>query len=108
MKSEPVRFVRHNWESESGVTTTLIDALEEVLGQKALLELPPLYDHVDPDALDRLFSQVKSSDRTRGVLYFDFAEYEVAIHATGDVVIYADGPTDDSMNSCDVTRSRPQ
>lgn len=88
MERQALHRVRHDWGGETEVTTTLIDALEGVVGHERLMELSPLHDHVDPDALDRLFSHTKTAERTRGVVYFDFAEHRVAVHATGDIVIY--------------------
>jgi hypothetical protein len=107
MESQTTHRVRHDWNSETEVTTTLLNGLEEVLGRNELMNHPPLYDHVDPDALNKLFSHVQESDRMRGVVYFDFADYRVAIHATGDIVFFTpERSTTDLIESCETTRSR--
>lgn len=46
--------------------------------------LPPLYDTVDPDTLDRLFPE-ESMD---GELWFDYGGYAVVVRATGAVELY--------------------
>lgn len=88
MESQTTHRIRHDWDSDTELITTLFEGLEEVVGQKTLMELPPLYDSVDPDALSKLFAPGRQSGPTRGVIQFNFAEYQVAIHATGEIVIY--------------------
>lgn len=46
--------------------------------------LPPLYDTVDPDTLDRLFP----GESTNGELRFDYGGYAVVVRATGAVELY--------------------
>ncbi|MFB9807991.1 HalOD1 output domain-containing protein [Haladaptatus pallidirubidus] len=46
----------------------------------------PLYEVVDPDALDSLFAPTYTGGtRTDGRVQFAYAGYEVVIHSTGDV-----------------------
>ena len=44
------------------------------------LELPPLYDHVDADALDSLVEGL-----TDGAVTFTYVGYDVTVHSTGEV-----------------------
>ncbi|WP_126662714.1 HalOD1 output domain-containing protein [Haloterrigena salifodinae] len=52
------------------------------------LSLPPLYDAVDPDALDSLF-QSSSTDgpQTTGAVQFTYYGYDVRVDADGDIVV---------------------
>lgn len=50
-------------------------------------ELEPLYDVVDPDALDQLFrTHLNGHPRTDGRIVFSMDGCEVTVHANGDVV----------------------
>jgi len=53
--------------------------------------LEPLYESVDPDALDALF-EAKDSSATPGELTVTFtvAERQVTVHGSGEVVVHAD------------------
>ena len=46
-----------------------------------VLELPPLFDAIDPDALDALFA----GRPTNGVVTFRYAGYDVTVRADGTV-----------------------
>lgn len=52
--------------------------------------LPPLYDTVDPDTLDRLFPP----EATGGELWFDYAGFAVVVGSNGTVELHetADSP----------------
>lgn len=47
--------------------------------------LPPLYDFVDPDALDALLGTTPGGDRGADHLRFDYGEFAVTVEATGSV-----------------------
>lgn len=46
------------------------------------VSLAPLYDVIDPDALDRLFD-----DGASGCVEFEFCDHEVVVHADGRVLV---------------------
>lgn len=47
---------------------------------------PPLYEVIDPDALDSLFTpRADGSVRTRGEVRFTYSGYEIRIASNGDV-----------------------
>ncbi|MFB6303356.1 MAG: HalOD1 output domain-containing protein [Haloferacaceae archaeon] len=50
-------------------------------------DLPPLYEAVDPDALDRLVQSIRSA----GFVVFSYADYTVAVHADDVVEVYEEG-----------------
>ncbi|NUC73389.1 hypothetical protein HTZ84_13880 [Haloterrigena sp. SYSU A558-1] len=52
------------------------------------LSLPPLYDAVDPEALDSLF-QSSSTDgpRTTGSVQFTYYGYDVRVDADGEIAV---------------------
>ena len=63
----------------------------KVLSEKTgtpLVELPPLYESVDPDALDALFTP-DYREPLRGETTFSYADHEVTISSDGELVISA-------------------
>jgi hypothetical protein len=89
-KRHVVCRVRHDWENDTCLTTTLLDALDGLLPRDALLDQPPLYETLDPDALDALFAPTPMTSGRNGLVRFDFAGYTVEARATGEVVVYDD------------------
>lgn len=53
------------------------------------LELPPLYDTIDSDALDQLFA--RGSEKGPGRVIFVMAGCEVMVHSDGEVDVTAPG-----------------
>lgn len=51
---------------------------------------PPLYDAVDPDALERLFSSRRSTS-LEGTLAFDYSGHDVRVFTGEEVVVEVDG-----------------
>ena len=54
-------------------------------------ELPPLYESIDPDALDALFAPTRSGGPRRGRLEFTYDGHEVAVDCGSDLEITIDG-----------------
>lgn len=46
-------------------------------------ELPPLYETLDPTALDQLFNHTTNAMRMNGSVDFPYYGYEVTVHADG-------------------------
>ena len=64
-------------------STAIVETVSARTGQ-SVVDLPPLYDVVDPDALDDLFT----GRQTLGVVTFEYAGHDVTVRAdrTVDVV----------------------
>jgi hypothetical protein len=60
----------------------VVDAVAAKKGVSAE-DLPPISESVDPDALDRLVTEAKTSLH----IEFQYLEYHVTITATGDVEV---------------------
>ncbi len=69
--------------SETSASTALFEALEEQTAV-GLMDAQPLYQTIDPDALDALFQPVGTSD-TDTRIRFEFAGLELAISANGTI-----------------------
>ena len=48
-------------------------------------EFGPLYDAIDPSALDALFESTASTDRSAGSVSFAYADWTVTVDTTGRV-----------------------
>jgi hypothetical protein len=73
----------HDWEGDQSLSMTVIDAVSDVSGTDPT-DLPPLYDSINPEALDNLFT----SERV-GSVSFEFAGMPVSVHATGEVLVHS-------------------
>lgn len=47
------------------------------------VDLPPLYDAIDPDALEEIFAETQSGELRVGEISFPYAGHEVTIHFDG-------------------------
>jgi hypothetical protein len=71
------------------VSTTIVKAVAKVTDCELLAGEPLLYDVVDPDALERLFSDRRGgSSLTNGKVVFELRGCRVEVHADGDPVVY--------------------
>ncbi|ELZ15285.1 hypothetical protein C477_18905 [Haloterrigena salina JCM 13891] len=73
--------------SEGQPSLTIVERVAALDGTDPL-SLPPLYDAIDPDALDSLF-QSSSADgpQTTGAVQFTYYGYDVRVDADGEIAI---------------------
>lgn len=85
----------HDWSSDEPLSFSVVRAVSRFAGEEPE-SLPPLYDVIDPDALDTLFT-----DRTgrNGSLSFSLDAHDVTVYADGSIVVeradanYPTGPS---------------
>lgn len=65
------------------VSQAVIDAIAAVEGTRPTELAPPLYDVVDPEALDKVFDGKASL----GKVVFNYNSYEVRVDADGHVAV---------------------
>ena len=76
---------------ENGDPVSASERVVAVIAEKSgtdPLELPPLYESVDPDALDALFTP-DSREPVLGEVTFTHAGHEITVAYDGEVVITA-------------------
>lgn len=78
---------RASVEDTDSVSTAVLQTLDSLPNFQARASDEPLFDAIDPDALDRLFSTTADGDRTRGYVCFSVDGYEVRVNATGEIVV---------------------
>lgn len=67
--------------TEHSLIEAIVGAVAEAAGVDPL-DLPPMYDFIDPDAVDKLFRQPRAT-KVDQYLSFKFDEWIVSIHADG-------------------------
>jgi len=78
----------HDMDSDERLSITVVLAVADVAGVDAAAIDPILYDSVDPDALDELFSsQFDGTPRTGGHVGFTLLDHDVTVYSDGEIVI---------------------
>lgn len=78
----------HDWDGAEPITTTVLSVLSEATGDDPI-EMEPLNDCVDPDALDKLFSpRQDGTPRHGGSVSFDVNGRTVTVYSDGEVAVY--------------------
>ncbi len=80
----PVVDAEYHAGSDDLPTTAIIDAVAEAAGVDPL-DLPPLFDLVDADALDQLFSHPNGTAEAETMLGFTVETWNVFVHAEGHI-----------------------
>lgn len=84
----PTGIVNEVQMGESSICERVIDAIAEAEETDPTELNPPLYEAIDPDALDTLFGK----GGTIGKLIFNYNGYEVSVFPDGYVSVDDDGP----------------
>ena len=87
-----VQFTSGNRQSGDGNVSERVVAAVAAARDEDPLDLPPLYEAIDPDALDQLFGRGLSDGRNGpGRVVFMLADCEVVVHSDGEVDVTAPG-----------------
>ena len=68
------------------VTETIIDAVSEAEDCDPLT-LPPLWNVIDPEALDALFEPTRGGQPRAGRTSFTYVGYEITVDATAEAAV---------------------
>lgn len=81
--------VEYDPEGSATLLTTIVHGLTAVVDVDVSQGEFSLYDSVDPDALERIFSpKADGEERTGGHVAFTALECEVYVHANGEIYIH--------------------
>lgn len=90
----PIVDARYVPDIDASPTEAIIEALAEATGVDPL-EFPPLYEYVDPDAVNSLFDRQGKSRAAATVIGFQVDTWNVFVRADGRIrVCDATQPTD--------------
>lgn len=78
------------WPTDRAPSTAVVTAVAAV-EDAAPTDLPPLYESIDPQALDRLVASAAGAELR---LAFEYAGYQVTVHADGIDLHPGDAPAD--------------
>ncbi|GAA0666882.1 HalOD1 output domain-containing protein [Natronoarchaeum mannanilyticum] len=70
-------------ESARTVAEKVVDAISDAEGEAATELTPPLYDAIDPEALDA----VTESMNSEGTIAFEYCGHEVRVDGDGEISI---------------------
>lgn len=85
-------YAYHDFESAAKLSTTVIHALADVIGSDVTDTGFQLHDSIDPDALDRIFSN-PAEGPSASHLAFTVENYQVTVYSSGQIVITPFTPT---------------
>ena len=69
--------------------------IREIAGREGIDPIdvtPPLYEVIDPEALDSLFHPGASSNTSNGTIRFSYSGYRVTVQSTGHISIAPETP----------------
>lgn len=79
---------RTPWGQAFSTSEAVVEAVAEAEGISSAKVWPPLYEAIDPDALDELFAcRSFRTDRTHGRIVFPYCGYEITVYSDGRVRI---------------------
>jgi hypothetical protein len=70
-------------DGHGSISVSVVEALAEANGVSPVDIRQPLYDVVDPDALDSLFTDNEGPGR----VIFELAGHEITVHASGEILV---------------------
>jgi hypothetical protein len=78
----------HDRDGSAKLTTTLVHALADVMGRDVTEAGSLLYESVDPEAVNSIFSTTDDgTERDPGHIAFAVDGYRVTVYSDGDIVI---------------------
>jgi hypothetical protein len=75
---------RHDWDRDGSVATSVIESVSAVTGD-APPDIDPLYDALDPDALDALVASLRNG--SGGTVSFRFNGCDVTVDSAGRIAV---------------------
>lgn len=82
----PVVDVQYEAERDDSVTSVVVEAIADAAGTDPV-DLPPLFDFIDPDALEQLFSAPAGGPADEATLSFQFDTWNVFVRSDGRILV---------------------
>ncbi|WP_339105248.1 HalOD1 output domain-containing protein [Haloterrigena salinisoli] len=84
---EPTYVTTFDPDTGERASEAVITAVAALVGKRPV-DLEPLYEAVDPDALDSLIDHARRADTGSHELWFPYAGYEVGVRSDGRIRFY--------------------
>ena len=84
---EPTYVTTFDPDSGERASEAVITAVAALTGSRPI-DLEPLYEAVDPDALDSLIDHAQRTDAGTHELWFAYAGYEIGVRSDGRIRFY--------------------
>jgi len=78
-----------NDERQEPITDAIVAAVAEA-EETDVFELPPLWDAIDPDALELLFAPTSGRKAPAGRIVFNYCDYEVTVTTGSSISVSID------------------
>lgn len=89
LEQDPLQTVE--WQKPDSPSAAVIREVSDLWGADPI-EMDPLYNHVDPDALDRLLKSNGPRQAGNDVkVEFQYQDYRIILHAHGKGYVYEQG-----------------
>lgn len=100
--------IQYSVAADESLTVQLVQAVADAADVDPVDLSPPLYDAVDPEALEALFAPTEGGPTRRGRIEFSYAEYRVTVSVAGDSETPITITVSDAVDETTRTRSREQ
>lgn len=89
--AQPGQRFEHEWGGRDDVLINrIVESVEAQIGERSVAEAGPLYDVINPDALQSLFRPTQEgATRDVGSVTFQWAGHDVTVTATGETTVTA-------------------
>ncbi|SIR83093.1 hypothetical protein SAMN05421858_4019 [Haladaptatus litoreus] len=78
---------RHDWNGGTSLSISVVQTVAEA-AETDPLELDPLYQYIQPEALNTIFSpQIGSRGHNLGTISFTYMTYDVTVYADGTIEV---------------------
>ncbi|WP_254862602.1 HalOD1 output domain-containing protein [Halovivax gelatinilyticus] len=79
--------IKHDWSDDQSLALSIVDAIADLTGTDPI-DVPSLYERIDPDSLDSLFNPTKQAgNRNVGHVWIPVDDYGVTIYGDGTIFI---------------------
>ena len=80
------------WDKGENPSTIIVEEISSTLGEDPL-DLPPLYEYIDPEALDTLLHYAADHQIDDTEVAFNYCDYSINIVSNGYLSIFKRHPT---------------
>ncbi|MGM0605945.1 MAG: HalOD1 output domain-containing protein [Halobacteriota archaeon] len=84
--SSDAKTVQSDWTTSEQPSAAIIDCIAAA-SDRSPLDMTPLHEYVDPEALDAIVTSAKSASQSEFRVSFRYEELDVSVEANGTVTV---------------------